>query len=380
MVSIFICGDIVNYSHENGRICTDELANIISQADYSVCNFEAPIGGYGKPQPKSGPHHYQRKETIKGLKEQGFNHILLANNHTMDYGFEGLQATINEIEKQSLDYSGVGLSYQMAYKPFIKNINDLKIGIVNAAEAALLFGVHDYFKNDKAGHAWINNSLIDKTIIMLKQECDFVIILSHAGLEHYPIPQKEWRERYKHLCDLGADVVVGSHPHVPQGYEKYDDSLIFYSLGNFYFDSVRYIDKEDRSFSVWLDLDRGKPPKFKTVYHYKKNGLVNLAPIDKQVNLQKLCSLLGKKYSNIHDAMSLEAYEKIKRNLTLSLIPFPYDGKLKTSVRGLVSRLLGKRRKIDKTVLLLHLFKNEAYYYAAKHALEILARERHARK
>lgn len=298
----------------------------------------------------------------------------------MDYGHPGLQATINEIERHDLDYSGAGIKYDDAYQPAIINIKGVKIGIINAAEAALLFGVLDCFGKDEAGHAWINHPLIDKNIIQLKQkaQCDFVVVFSHAGLEHYPIPQKEWRVRYKHLCDLGADVVVGGHPHVAQGYEFYESSLIFYSLGNFYFDSNNYKDKEDRSFSILLNFDPGNNPDFQLVYHHKSEGKVRLSPPEKRVDLDKLCSMLGDDYERLHDAMSLEAFEKIKRNLTLSLMPIPFDGKIKSSLRRIASRMLGRSKKIDKTVLQLHLFKNEAYYYAAKHALEVLARKKHS--
>lgn len=372
MVNIFVCGDIVNYTHKDGTFCSRKIVDFIKGADYSLCNLEAPVSGIGQPQPKSGPHHSQCKETIRGLKEQGFDHLLLANNHIMDYGVEGLRATINEIKKQGLDYSGAGITHQEAYKPFIATIGDLKVGMINAAEAAQLFGVMDYFRSDGPGHGWINHSLIDKTIVRLKSLCDCIIVFSHAGLEHYSIPQKEWRYRYRHFCDLGADVVIGSHPHTPQGYEEYGKSLIFYSLGNFYFDSDTYKDKEDCSFALFLELERDRPPRFKPLYYYKAGGVVRLAPPEKQVDLQGLCSLLNDNYEKLHDAMSLETYKKIKRNLYLTSL-------LTSSLRRIYSVLLGRNKKIDKAVLQLHLIKNESYYYAAKHALEVLARKEHAK-
>jgi poly-gamma-glutamate capsule biosynthesis protein CapA/YwtB (metallophosphatase superfamily) len=58
-------------------------------------------------------------------------------------------------------------------------------------------------------------------------------MITHAGVENIKFPIKEWRDRYKRFCDVGVDVVIGHHPHVPQGYEKQNKSMIFYSLGNF---------------------------------------------------------------------------------------------------------------------------------------------------
>lgn len=376
MAHIFICGDIVNYENKDGLVCSQELAGVILSADYSICNFEAPVSGFGKHQPKSGPHHSQRAKTISGLKEQGFNLLLLANNHIMDFGPEGLSATLDAAQKVRLDTIGAGLDDEQAYAPLIREINRLKIGMINACEAQ--FGVIDHFdRKQQAGYAWINHPQIDKTVLRLKKECDFVIVFSHAGLEHYSIPQKEWRERYKHLCELGADVIVGSHPHVPQGYEIYKKSLIFYSLGNFYFDSTKYKDKEDPSFSLLLKFSQCQTPDFEPVYHYKANGLVQLSPPEKRIDIDTLCTSLGDDYESIHDAMSLEAYEKIRRNLIFSLMPIPYDGTLKGSLKRLASIVLGRRNKANKTLLQLHLIRNEAYYYAARHALEILARDKH---
>lgn len=95
-VTLFICGDIINKERADGLICLNELSAIINSADYSVCNFEAPISGYGKPEPKPGVHHCQIAETITVLKKQGFGLLLLANNHMFDFGKPALAATLKK--------------------------------------------------------------------------------------------------------------------------------------------------------------------------------------------------------------------------------------------------------------------------------------------
>lgn len=377
MTSIFVCGDVLNYENETGEVCSPEMAKIIVASDYAVCNFEAPVTGFGVPQVKYGPHHYQRIETITGLKQQGFNLLLLANNHIMDFGEEGLSSTINVAQKAGLDFIGAGLDFQSAYRPLVKQINEMKIGMVNACEAN--FGVIDHFKRaSNAGYAWINHPEIDKLILHLKNESDFILVFAHAGLEHYPIPQIEWRERYKHFCDLGADVVFGSHPHVPQGYEYYRESIIFYSLGNFYFDSNNFRNKEDCSFGVLLKLSKNnRLIEFEPVYHHTQNGYVQLSPPDKQIDLQDLCLRLEKDYQKQHDEMSLAVYERIKQELILSLLPIPYTGKMISSFRRTASILLGRTQEFDKDLTQLHLLRNEANYFAARHALELKAKEKY---
>src|SRR5699024_9323102 len=125
---LFVCGDIVNYKNKDGLICDSSLEKIIKNADYSIGNFEAPIESNGKPIEKSGIHHYQRVETIKGLKVQGFDLLCMANNHIYDYGLTGLKQTKELALAKGLDTLGAGLNFDDAYSPLIKEINKIKIG------------------------------------------------------------------------------------------------------------------------------------------------------------------------------------------------------------------------------------------------------------
>ena len=324
--NIFVAGDVVNYHQEDGKVLDSELEGVVYDADYAVCNFEAPISGHGRPILKSGPHHSQRPETIDGLKDQGFDLLLLANNHIMDFGYEGLKATIDRAHQTGIETLGAGVDFESAYKPSIQEIGGLKVGMVNACEAQ--FGVLDYFRSHKEpGYSWINHHEIDQTVLRLKESCDYVIVFSHAGLENYPLPQKEWRIRYKALCEAGADAVIGSHPHVPQGYERYKNSLIFYSLGNFYFDSKKYIAKSDSTYSVILKLHHGcSKVDFDLVYHCKSGGKTRPASDFEKIEVEDLNALLEEeKYGPSHDEMSIQAYDRIVDNLRFSSL---FSGKI----------------------------------------------------
>ncbi|WP_213609032.1 CapA family protein [Pseudoalteromonas sp.] len=374
MVKLFACGDIVNYNNAKGELLSDDLAQIIQSMDYSVCNFEAPIQGKGAPEPKSGIHHSQRAETLSGLKKQGFDLALLANNHMLDFGKDGLQATIDEAQRVGLDTVGAGIDEREAYKPLIKKIGDITIGIINACEAQ--FGVIDYFKrSESAGYAWINHTLIDKTVLKLKEECDFVLIFPHAGLENYSIPQKEWRERYKHLCDLGADAVIASHPHVPQGYEQYGKSLIFYSLGNFYFDPGKWAHRKNSSFSVILTMKKNNAINFEPVYHHMDQGKVEITQVDQRIDLHNLCSLLGEGYDQAHDEMVISAYPDVKKHLISSFFSIPIAFSFKSWTKELAATLLGRRKNTNKVLKGMHFTRNEAYYYVLRHGLELEAKQ-----
>lgn len=376
-LKIFVGGDVVNYHQKDGEVVDAGLEELIQNVDYAVCNFEAPIHGFGKAASKIGPHHSQRPETINGLKKQGFDLLLLANNHIMDFGYDGLKATIDRANTVGMDAIGAGPDFESAYKPLIKEIGGLKIGMLNACEAQ--FGVIDYFREaDEPGYAWINHCSIDESVSNLKRKCDYVIVFAHAGLENYSLPQKEWRVRYKTLCDAGADFIIGSHPHVPQGYERYKESVIFYSLGNFYFDSKNYIDKSDSSYSVILKLPLGSGgADFDLVYHHKEGDKTKLAFGTDSVDVQRLNGLLGVElYMDAHNEMSIETYYKNQEKLRLSVSKgYCYGSFLKT-IKGILRRFLLGRKGVDKDMLQLHLLRNEAYYFATRHALELKCREK----
>lgn len=377
MIEMFVCGDVLHRRYEGGPICDEALAATIAACDYAVCNFEAPIQGDGQPGPRSGPHLHQCADIMALLKSHGFDLLLLANNHIMDYGAKALEATLREADRHGFDTLGAGMAVEAAYRPLVRDIKGVRIGMINACEAQL--GVLDHnAEPGQAGYAWLNHPRLDRSVIELKRRCDFVVLFAHAGLEYQDIPQKEWRLRYRHLCDLGADVVAGAHPHVPQGMETYNDSLIFYSLGNFCFvnrtdPSARY----NHAYAVRLGFEKGQPVRFTPVFHHTENDVVRLSPETERIDLERLNALLGEGYQRRYDEMSLALFDRyLHRNLNYSLLALPCDGTLKGTLHELAATLLGKRRGVDKRVLAMHLLKNETYHYAARRALELRARKR----
>ena len=112
-------------------------------------------------------------------------------------------------------------------------------------------------KSSDYGTAWINHPLVNKTILNAKKECDLLIVLPHAGVEDVVVPLPEWRARYKEFIDMGADTVIASHPHTPQGWEEYNGRKIFYSLGNFFFQlfSNQHGENWYKGLIVEMDID-----------------------------------------------------------------------------------------------------------------------------
>ena len=371
--NILIVGDIVNTKNKESFIDSD-LQKLIKNQDYCVCNFEAPVENSGLKYPKAGPSIFQNKETIEILKEAGFDLLLLANNHMYDYGETGLLDTIKLAKTFNLDIVGAGENFKKAYKPLVKEINGLNICFINACEAQ--FGVLDDINlNQSSGYAWINHSIIDQLILEYKNKVDKIIICAHAGLENYSIPLIQWKKRYRDLCDLGADCIVASHPHVPQGYEIHNNKPIFFSLGNFYFDTESFKNTPDHSFSVILNITKDKI-SFKPVFHHKLNGKVMLTSKEKiNISFETLNPLIENEYEI--EKMYLDAYLKITKQMFRSIHNSYYADTLKTLIKKTIFKIFTPNKiKIKKQFLLQHLNRNETYRWVTITAIELLNRKR----
>lgn len=369
VVRLFFTGDIINTKSHSSFI-SYELQKIIQEQDFSICNFEAPIEGVGTKNNKAGPALTQKKETIELLKVAGFNLLLLANNHIYDHGEEALSSTLKAISNSHLLTVGAGLSKEETYKPLILEMNGIKIGLINACEAQ--FGVLDGSNlAQESGYAWINHYLIDDTIKSMNGMVDKIIVCSHAGLEDYPVPLIEWRDRYKRLCDIGADCIIGSHPHVPQGFEIYNSKPIFYSLGNFYFDLPPYSNSPDYSYSVILKISK-KQIGFELVYHHKENGVVRLTK-DAEISFDIISLNKQLTDNKILEQVYLDAYKNItSKYLADTFCSVKYSNSMRQLIKNVVRNFLFSKRFTKKrNTLLFHLFRNETYRWVTQRAINL---------
>lgn len=227
-----------------GDFCVSRLDNLsfgnklktkLSEGDINIVNLEAPIREKGSIAiEKSGPNLFQDNDAIGFLEENGFSVFSLANNHIMDYGISSLLRTTSLIKNAT--YAGAG-NLEDAYKVKKIAIDSIVIGILAITQYE--FGIVDDEDPNSLGTAWLCHPSIDERIVEAKNDCDFLIIMPHAGLENFEYPLPEIKTLYRHFIEMGADAVIGGHPHIPQCWEFYKEKPIVYSLGNFCFDSLR---------------------------------------------------------------------------------------------------------------------------------------------
>lgn len=208
----------------------EPVMDLFMGADLSIMQFETALTTKNTPIVKSGPNLKCDPGVVDLLREWGGDVALLANNHTGDFGPDVLMDTIDIIQSNGFKTVGAGANLDEAYKPVICDACGIKVGVLNVAENE--FGSASF---NKPGAAPLNPCLNIRQIMDLSQQVDVCMVITHGGNEHNPIPSPRVVDMSRAFATAGADIVINIHTHCPQGYEVFDDSLIVYSLGNFYF-------------------------------------------------------------------------------------------------------------------------------------------------
>ena len=237
-IKIFIAGDFCSKPSTENISVDKELVDIIKNADVSVVNFEVPL----KPAidlPSDGyERFYQNDDAPEFLKSLGFNLFATANNHMFDWEDVGY-LRVKEAFGDSMFGSG---TYDEAYKVKVIEVKGRKIGFLALTYSARRGVFNDVYNHEGLGCAHLFDLRVNHIIVNAKKEVDYLFIIPHAGVEYYDIPTPELIDKYRDFIEWGADGVIASHPHCPQGWETYKNKPIFYSLGNFFFNSKPTVD------------------------------------------------------------------------------------------------------------------------------------------
>ena len=173
------------------------------------------------------------------LSQAGFDYLMLTNNHSYDYGEDGFKDTLAAVKNAGFATSGAGMNDTEAEQFFTTEIKGHTVSVISAGGFPVERSGFNGQKQasatpERAGILWKSDRLLE-LVREQKKISDIVIVNMHAGTEYSKIPNKTQTEFYKALCENGADVVFGSHPHVLQPVEWYGNSLIVWSLGNYVF-------------------------------------------------------------------------------------------------------------------------------------------------
>lgn len=212
-----------------------EVSAALRGADLAIGNLECALSTRGKRADKKYTFRAD-PTTAAALSEAGFDIITLANNHSVDYGREALADTMQALREAGIAFVGAGEDAERARQPVTMAAGEPPVKI-----AVLAFSnmepVSFYAGPSRPGTNPAQPSVIKQSVSAARRQADIVIALFHWGGERDPSPTARQRELAYAAADAGADLVVGHHPHVLQGFERRGHSLIAYSLGNFLFPS-----------------------------------------------------------------------------------------------------------------------------------------------
>ena len=241
-IRLFFAGDFCSKPSSSFISVSDELKDLIHSCNLSVVNFEVPLKPEVDLPPQQNERFWQNDDVPEFLKNLGFNLFAMANNHAFDWGDAGYWKTKTALGDQAF---GAG-TYDEAYKVKVCEVDGVRIGFMALTYAAYTGVFDDVLHHDGLGCAYIHDLRVNHDIVEAKKQVDYLFILPHDGIEYIDAPLPETIARYRDFIDWGADGVIGSHPHCPQGWEDYKGKPIFYSLGNFFFNS-----KEDTLYRAW---------------------------------------------------------------------------------------------------------------------------------
>jgi poly-gamma-glutamate capsule biosynthesis protein CapA/YwtB (metallophosphatase superfamily) len=211
-----------------------KIAGEIEKHDISVANLESPLSTGGeKFFPLKGIYFRADPRAIDGLILSGFDVLTLANNHALDWGVGAISDTMDLLKRKGIQYTGVGVSRSEALVP----------AVIHEGETSIAFLSYNDIYPYRVGEAGnrmmtltIDEGSIGREISRVRDKYDILVVLIHCGTEYMDHPEQKKVQKLRRFIDLGADVVLGTHPHVIQDIELYGGGLIAYSLGNLVFD------------------------------------------------------------------------------------------------------------------------------------------------
>ncbi|MCR4305062.1 MAG: CapA family protein [Gallionella sp.] len=212
-----------------------QMRQYFSDAQIVFGNVEGPLTNRGEPEPdKKYVFRSPPAKVSAALKQAGFNVVSLANNHTLDYGADGLAQTIEALEAAGIRHAGAGADLQAARQPVMFQVDGQRIAIL----AYSMTLPENFFAGiNKAGTAFAHEDQVRDDVMAARKQADIVLVSFHWGQEG-KTELRDYQTKVGHLAiDSGASAVIGHHPHILQGIERYKDGIIIYSLGNFTFGS-----------------------------------------------------------------------------------------------------------------------------------------------
>jgi poly-gamma-glutamate synthesis protein (capsule biosynthesis protein) len=232
------------------------IKDVFKDANIVFGNLEAPISEYTDKNGFEANFFRADPSVIKGLKNAHFNVLSVANNHIMEHGERAFWFTVNSLKENNITPVGV------ANKAEILEINNLNIAI-------MAYSFIEDFIDNPAYNKISSEKKIFGDIKKIRNSVDLIILSVHWGDEFIDRPSPLQVMFAHKAIDSGANIILGHHPHVLQGIEKYHNGLIAYSLGNFIFDMSQ--ESARKSMVLHVEVSKNGISNEKILPIYLKN-------------------------------------------------------------------------------------------------------------
>jgi len=222
--------------HGISAIADEEMLTLMQESDLFLLNEEFPFSLRGEPMPDKQFTFRTDPKYTSIFQDLGADIVTIANNHALDFGQDAFVDTLETLKQADITYIGGGYDITEASAPAVRTVEGQTFAFFGATRVSPAY--EWYATNSQPGlFQTYDPAKLNEAIAAANDTYDHVIVFVHWGIERNDIPEEYQRVLAKGYIDAGADLIVGCHPHVLQGFEYYKNVPIVYSLGNYLFGS-----------------------------------------------------------------------------------------------------------------------------------------------
>lgn len=210
------------------------VSESLSAADLAMVNLESAVTTGGAAAPKTYTFRAP-PSAFRALSGAGVDVATMANNHGVDFGFEGLEDSLAAASEHDFPVVGIGRDAAAAYEPYVTTVQGQRLGFIGATQVLDSALADEWTAGEDApGLASAKN--VDRlrgAVRSARADVDTLIVYLHWGRSMEPCPLERQQELARTLIDAGADALVGTHAHRLLAGGFLDGGYVHYGLGNF---------------------------------------------------------------------------------------------------------------------------------------------------
>lgn len=253
-------------------IADADMLSEMQEADLFLLNEEFPFSLRGEAAADKQYTFRTDPKYVKIFQELGVDIVTVANNHALDFGRDAFCDTLDTLKQADITCIGGGYHLAEASAPAVRTAGGQTFAVFGATRVSPSY---DWYATDSQPGLFqtYDPAKLNAAIAEASKTYDHVIVFVHWGIERAEIPEEYQRQLARGYIDAGADLIVGCHPHVLQGFEYYNGVPIIYSLGNYLFSNQTGV-----TMLLKTTFSSGGPPDIQLIPCQRMNGVLTRIP------------------------------------------------------------------------------------------------------